>query len=97
MNARQETSVEIDPAGLVPMHYASSSPKPNRVLLFAVAQPIDAASLPPFAPDDETAERGVIFGPAGIDEVFAFSLHADAVRRYFAERGIDGPHAYTPR
>jgi ADP-ribose pyrophosphatase YjhB (NUDIX family) len=94
---REETSVEIDPAGLVPLHYASSSPRPNRVLLFAVAAPVDAAALPPFIPDAETAERGVIFGPGGIDDVFAFSLHADAVRRYFGERGIDGPHAYTPR
>jgi ADP-ribose pyrophosphatase YjhB (NUDIX family) len=93
---REETSVEIDPAGLVPLHYASSSPKPNRVLLFAVARPVDAASLPPFQPDEETAERGVIFGPSGIDDVFAFSLHADAVRRYFGERGVDGPHSYTP-
>lgn len=94
---REETSVEIDPAGLVPMHYASSSPKPNRVLLFAVAAPVDAASLPPFSPDAETAERGIIFGPGGIDADFAFSLHADAVRRYFAERGVEGPHGYTQR
>ena len=94
---REETAIEIDPAGLSPLYYASSSPKPNRVLLFAVAQPLDAATLAPFAPDSETAERGLIFGPGGLDEVFAFSLHVDAARRFFAERGIDGPHAYSPR
>jgi ADP-ribose pyrophosphatase YjhB (NUDIX family) len=94
---REETTIEIAPATLTPMYFASSSPKPNRVLLFAVAAPVDGASLPPFSPVAETAERGVIFGPGGLDEVFAFSLHADAARRFFAERGIDGPHAYTAR
>ena len=94
---REETSVEIDPDKLTCMDFASSSPKPNRVLLFAVAAPVDGASLPKFSPDAETAERGVIFGPGGLDEELAFSLHADAARRFFAERGIDGPHAYTTR
>ncbi len=92
----EETSVVIDRATLTPMYYASSSPKPNRLLLFAVAAPVDAAALPPFAPDSETAERGVIFGPSGLEEVFAFSLHIDAARRYFGERGIDSAHSYTP-
>jgi hypothetical protein len=29
--------------------------------------------------------------------VFAFSLHAEAARRFFAERGITGPHAFAAR
>ena len=94
---REESSVEIDHATLAPMYFVSSSPKPNRLLLFAVAAPVDGGSLPPFTPDSETAERGVIFGPGGLDEVFAFGLHTDAARRFFAERGIDGAHGYTPR
>jgi ADP-ribose pyrophosphatase YjhB (NUDIX family) len=94
---REETSLDIDPNTLTPMWFASGTPKPNRLLVFSVAAPVATAALPPFRPDSETAERGVIFGPGGIDEVFAFSLHVEAVRRYFAERGIDGSHAYTQR
>jgi len=35
-----------------------------------------------------------VFGAGGLDEVFAFPLHTEAVRRYFAERGESGPHAF---
>jgi hypothetical protein len=38
-----------------------------------------------------------VFGPEGLDEVFAFSLHAEAARKYFAGRGITGPHGFVPR
>lgn len=93
---REETAVEIDPAALVPMYFVSSSPKPNRVLLFAVARELRVDSLPAFAPDSETSERGIVFGPDGLDGEFAFGLHVDAARRYFAERGIAGPHTFQP-
>jgi ADP-ribose pyrophosphatase YjhB (NUDIX family) len=91
---REETGVEIDPAALVPLWYASSAPRPDRVLLFAVAAKLDAASLPPFSPDAETSERGIVFGPGGLDEVFAFPLHVEAARRYFAGHGVSGDHHY---
>lgn len=94
---REETGVEIDHSSLATMYFVSSSPKPNRVLLFAVPSPVDVASFPPFTPDTETAERGVIYGAGGLEDVFAFGLHVEAARRYFAERGIDGAHGYTPR
>ena len=94
---REETGLEIDPAGLVPFYYVSTAPRPNRVLLFAIAQPLQAASLAPFTPDAETGERGIIFGARGLDEEFAFGLHAEAAGRYFAERGVDRPHAFSPR
>lgn len=94
---REETAVEIDAATLEPLWYASSTPRPNRVLLFSVAPPIPAQALPQFAADHETSERGVIFGAEGLDEVFAFPLHVEAARRYFAQRGVSGPHAYTAR
>lgn len=93
---REETGVEIDPTGLVPMWYVSSAPKPNRVLLFSVAKTVDAASLAAFTPDSETSERGLIFGAGGLDDAFAFSLHVEAARRYFAERGVDRPHGFVP-
>ena len=93
---REETGVEIDAAALTTLWWASSSPKPNRVLLFSLAGKIQASALPTFEGDSETSERGVVFGPDGLDDVFAFSLHAEAARRYFAERGIKGAHDFKP-
>jgi len=92
---REETGVSVDATTLTPMWFTSTEPKPNRVLLFSVARPIAASALgPPFA-NAETSERGLVFGPGGLDEVFAFPLHAEAARRFFAERGITGDHAYV--
>jgi ADP-ribose pyrophosphatase YjhB (NUDIX family) len=91
---REETGIEIDASGLIPWWYASSDPRPNRVLLFAIAPELRVESLPPFAPDSETSGRGVVLGPGGLDEVFAFSRHTEAAKRYFDERGIDRPHGY---
>ena len=34
----------------------------------------------------------MIFGADGLDEVFAFALLAEAVRRYFVERGDGAEH-----
>jgi ADP-ribose pyrophosphatase YjhB (NUDIX family) len=94
---REETGIEIDARSLEPFWYASSSPKPNRVMLFSLAPALRADSLQPFAADSETSERGVIYGPLGLDEVFAFTSHIEAARRFFASRGITGPHEFTPR
>lgn len=95
--AREETGLVIDPAAIEPMYYASSSPRPNRILMFSVTPEVAVATLPPFQPSAETSERGLVFGPDGLDEVFAFPLHVDAARRYFAARGITGPHGYVVR
>jgi hypothetical protein len=62
-----------------------------------VAKPVDVATFPPFEADAETQERGVIYGPDGLDEEFAFDLHVEAARRYFASKGITGPHAFARR
>lgn len=94
---REETGAIIDPDGLTPFWYASSEPRPNRILLFALAPPIAVAALPPFSHDHEASERGVIFGPGGLAEAFAFSTHITAAQRYFAERGVDHPHDFTAR
>ncbi len=94
---REETSLVIDPAGLEPFWFASSAPKPNRVMLFALAAPVPVSALPQFAADHETSERGLIHGPGGLDEDFAFSTHVEAAKRFFSSRGIDGPHAFRPR
>ena len=94
---REETALQVEPRSLEPFWYASSAPKPNRVMLFALAPAVPVEALPPFAPDHETSERGVIFGPTGLDEVFAFSTHIAAARRYFAARGTTRMHAFAPR
>ena len=91
---REETGVAIDPAGLEPFWYTSTEPRPNRVLLFSAAAPI-RGPLPPFSPSPETSERGLVFGPEGLEEVFAFPLHVEAARRFMRARGLEGPHGYA--
>ncbi|MEO8703562.1 MAG: NUDIX domain-containing protein [Kofleriaceae bacterium] len=93
----EETSVIVDPATLEPMWWASSEPKPNRVMLFSIAPPQPVSGLPAFAPDSEVSERGLVFGPDGLADVFAFSTHIEAAQRYFSQRKITGPHDFTPR
>jgi ADP-ribose pyrophosphatase YjhB (NUDIX family) len=90
----EETGVIVDPGSWRQLWWSSSSPKPNRVLLFAVSAELRGDQLPPFTPDSETAARGVVFGPAGLDDEFAFSLHVEAARKYFAAAGIDRPHGF---
>jgi ADP-ribose pyrophosphatase YjhB (NUDIX family) len=89
---REETGVHIKTPS--PFWYASSSPKPNRVLLFSIAPPIQTSDIAAFQKNAETAERGVIFGPGGLADVFAFSLHEEAARRYFEEKKISAEHGY---
>ncbi len=94
---REETGVLVPAAALEPLWYASTEPKPNRVLLFSVAPVVERTALPPFAADGEASERGVVFGPGGLDAVFAFSLHTAAAKRYFDARGISAPHDFVAR
>ena len=93
---REETDVVVDPGTIQPFWFTSTAPRPDRVLLFSIAAPLAAATLPPFSPTNETTERGVIFGPEGIDALFAFPLHVEAVRRFFAARGVAGSGDYRP-
>jgi ADP-ribose pyrophosphatase YjhB (NUDIX family) len=92
---REETGTVVDPSTLTAFWFTSTEPRPNRVLLFSVAAPIDAGALGTYTQNDETSERGLVFGPGGLDEVFAFPLHAEAARRFFAEHDITGDHAYA--
>jgi ADP-ribose pyrophosphatase YjhB (NUDIX family) len=92
---REETGVVLDPAALRPVTFASSNPRPNRVLLFAEAPPV--TELPPFTPDAETAERGTVHGPDGLLADFAFDLHAAAATRFFAARDVTGPSGFRAR
>lgn len=93
---KEETGVTVDASKLLPFWFTSTEPKPNRVLLFSVAAPMDVSALGAYTPDKETSERGLVFGPGGIDEIFAFNLHAEAVRRFFTERNVSGNHDFVP-
>jgi ADP-ribose pyrophosphatase YjhB (NUDIX family) len=90
----EEAGVVIDPAQLAPWWFASSAPRPDRVLLFSLAPAIEAAALPPFAPNAEATERGLFFGATdgggSDDDELGFPLHAEAARRYFAQGGGGG-------
>lgn len=92
---REETGVVVDAAALTPFWFTSTAPRPNRVLLFSVAPALDATTLGPYQPDHETESRGLVFGPGGLDDAFAFPLHVEAARRFFAERRIEGDHAHV--
>jgi len=92
---REETGVRVDAAAIEPFWFASTEPKPNRVLLFGLATSRARESLEPFAPNHETLARGLVFGPRGLADVFAFPLHARAAERYFASIGADGAHAFA--
>jgi ADP-ribose pyrophosphatase YjhB (NUDIX family) len=91
----EETGVTVDATKLAAFWFTSTAPRPNRVLLFSVAPPQGVEQLGPYEADHESSERGLVFGPGGLDEVFAFPLHAEAARRFFAERGITGDHGYV--
>jgi ADP-ribose pyrophosphatase YjhB (NUDIX family) len=94
---REETGVVVDPVGIEPFWFTSTEPKPNRVLLFSTARPIEASEMPAFAPSNETSERGLVFGPDGLDALFAFPLHVEAAKRWFAARGVTGHCEYVQR
>ncbi|MFZ5444503.1 MAG: NUDIX domain-containing protein [Myxococcota bacterium] len=91
---REETGLSLDPSTLSPLWFTSTQPKPNRVLLFSTAAPVEATALPPFRASSETSERGLVFGPDGLEPLFAFDLHVEAMRRFFAARGVTGAHRY---
>jgi len=93
---REEAGVPIDAGRLEPFWFCSTEPRPSRVLLFSTAPPLDGGSLPPLPPNHEVSERGAVFGPEGLGDVFAFPLHVRAAERWFSARGVRGPHAFAP-
>lgn len=86
---REEAGLVLDPAELAPLWFASTTPDPKQVLLFVLAPVVPIARLPPFVPNAECSERGLIFGPDGLDALFAFPLHVEAVRRWRASGSAD--------
>lgn len=92
---KEETGVVVDPATLSTFWFTSTEPRPNRVLLFSIASPLPVTALGTFSANEETGERGLIFGPEGLEDIFAFPLHTEAARRFFASRGQQGAHRYA--
>ena len=92
----EEVGVTVDATKLTPLWFTSTEPRPNRVLLFSVAPTLERASLAAFTPSTESQERGVIYGPQGLEDVFAFPLHIQAARKWFESQGLTGPHRFTP-
>lgn len=92
---REETGVTIEASTLTPFWFTSTEPRPNRVLLFSLATPVERSALDPFTPDHETAGRGLVFGPKGLADVFAFPLHIRAVERFFASVDATGAHDFV--
>lgn len=93
---REETGVVLDPATLQPGWFTSTRPRPHRILLFASAPAVELAALPPYQ-DAEVQERGLVYGPAGLDALFVYDFHVEVTARHFAARGITGPAAFARR
>jgi ADP-ribose pyrophosphatase YjhB (NUDIX family) len=77
----EETGVSIDPATIRVMDVLSAPD--STILIFGVAQPLSAAQLPPFQPNDEASDRLVVDRPMPL----AFSLHTAALEEYFRRIG----------
>jgi 8-oxo-dGTP pyrophosphatase MutT (NUDIX family) len=75
---REETGIEIDPAGIREARVLSAPD--GTLLVFGIAPPLAGSALPPFTPSDEVSERLVLSGP----DDMAFPLHAQVVREFFS-------------
>jgi 8-oxo-dGTP diphosphatase len=89
----EESGIKIDQNRLLPFWYASSHPVPDRVLLFSLHQDV-LKTLPPFVPNEEIIERGVIFGTQGLNELMAFPLHVNAAEKFFSSMRDYGDPGY---
>jgi len=87
---REETGLELDPAG-VRLHAVTSTPNGNELLIFGSVDALDAGELDGFRPTDETDAVQVITRP----ETLAFPLHTAVVKDWFrtAAPGTDGARA----
>lgn len=72
----EETQIKINPDDVQDFCVLST---PSNVLIFGLLPAIDADTLPPFTPTNETTERLII--PSA--QELAFPLHTEAVARFF--------------
>lgn len=74
----EETGVRIEPQEIEEF-WVRSTPQGDQILIFGLARPHTAATLPPFEPSPETTERAVITKP----QELAFPLHTEVVKSFF--------------
>lgn len=77
----EEAGVTLDPAQ-IRLFSAHSTPNKANILLFGLAAPLSASTLPPFTATAETTERVIITAPTEL----AFPLHTQAMREFFAQQ-----------
>jgi ADP-ribose pyrophosphatase YjhB (NUDIX family) len=78
----EETHIPIDPGEITEFRVLSPPPPEVVLLIFGLARPRTAASLPPFVPTGETSDRVVVTAP----QELAFPLHTQVLREYFERR-----------
>jgi len=79
----EETGIQIDPS-LIHIFAVHSTPNNASILIFGLAAPMLAASLPPFTVTNETTERVIITAPTEL----AFPLHTQVMREFFAQHSV---------
>jgi ADP-ribose pyrophosphatase YjhB (NUDIX family) len=77
---REETGIEVDPTA-IDLFDVHSAPD-GTLLVFGIARPMAAASLPAFVATNETSECVVLREPTEL----AFPLHTRVLRDHFARR-----------
>ncbi|MEM9692825.1 MAG: NUDIX domain-containing protein [Myxococcota bacterium] len=92
----EETGLSVEAGDLRARNFASTEPDHRFIILFAEC-PVQTlpTPLPPLPVQEETTERGLVFGPGDLRSVFAFELHVAEAEAFFAERSITGPHRFT--
>lgn len=90
---KEESGLEIKRDRLLPFWFTSTEPNPNRVLLFSLHEDV-LKTLPPFTPNEEISERGVIFGTEDLSKIMAFPLHVEAAKKFFSTVRDHGPAGY---
>lgn len=78
---REETGIVID-AERIDLFDVHSAPD-GTLLVFGVAPPVTASSLPAFVPTNETTEQTIVREAIEL----AFPLHSKVLARYFERRG----------
>ena len=77
----EETGIAIQPEDLREFR-VKSAPGDNTLMVFGLARRMRSSDLPPFTPNEETQEIGVLTAP----QELAFSTHTEALREYFDGR-----------
>ena len=77
----EETGIIIQPQDLREFR-VKSAPDYRTLMVFGLAHRVRSSDLPPFTPNEETQEIGVLLAP----QELAFSTHTETLQEYFASR-----------